>query len=277
MIGGAIFGDTMFTWGEGGLARYRLPDLEVQDHTPGNFRAGCAFDGGLALQSGTDLIWRGAGEAQLIDTEAAAIDMTEAKLFGRTGLLLSHHGIQVRFYQRGLSGDRWPYREIYSFYTASEQGGFLLHDIDADGRPDIVCGNYWIQSPPKFELPWRLFAINLFHEHPLAASARLAWWRGKLLWLESKRSPARSVLFAPPRDPRGLWTAEPVPFDPPLAFPRAVLGRENEIWIGEDNGPASRIVRFPSNRIVRQGVPTRALLAWRDRVIAVGPTGPAML
>jgi hypothetical protein len=276
MIGGAIVNDRLLTWGEA-LDEWTLPELRRSRLMKGDFRAGCAFDGGLALQEGHRLIWRRGGQAGWIDTEAAAADMVEAELFGRRGLLVSHLGMQLRFYERPTGEGRWPYREIYSFYTASEQGGFLVRDIDGDGRADIVCGNYWIQAPAEFELPWRLFAINLFHEHPLAASARLAWWNGKVLWLESKRSPARAALFAPPSDVRQLWREEPIAFDPPLAYPRAVLTRKDEIWIGEDNGRASRVVAFPSRRMVHEGTPVRALLAWRNRVVAVGPNGPQIL
>jgi hypothetical protein len=277
MIGGAILGEHLYTWSGAGLDEWRLPDLTRRRIAPGDFRAGCSFAGGLALQKGASLVWLRAGREELVDTEAAAVDLTEAELFGRKGLLISHRGMQVRFYERAEPGPRWPYREIYSFYTASEQGGFLIRDLDGDGRPDIICGNYWIQSPPEFDLPWRLYAINLFHEHPLAASARLAWWNGKLLWLESKRSPARAVLFTPPANVRDLWKAEPIRFDPPLAFPRAVLDRGGEIWIGEDNGVASRIVSFPSMRVVRAGIAVRQLLSWRTHAAAVTPTGPVIL
>lgn len=277
IAGGAIVGGRLFTWGAGGLDEWELPGLARRRVATGDYRAGCRFAGGLALQDGADLIWRRGGRVERIDTGAAAVDMVEAELLGRRGLLVSHHGMQLRFYERGAGGGRWPYREIYSFYTASEQGGLLLRDVDGDGRTDIICGNYWVESPPEFGLAWRLYAINLFHEHPLSASARLAWWKGRLLWLESKRAPARAVLFTPPANVRELWTGEPVRIDPPLAYPRAVLDRGEEIWIGEDNGAASRVVSFPSGQVVRSGEPVRALLAWRERAVAVGPNGPELL
>jgi hypothetical protein len=277
IAGGAVLGERLYTWGSAGLDAWDLPGPKRQRVAAGDFRAGCVFAGGLALEEGAQLVWRHGDRQQRIDTEAAAADLAEARLFGRRGLLVSHRGMQIRFYEPGPPGGRWPYREIYSFYTASEQGGLLVRDIDGDGREDIVCGNYWIQSPAEFGLPWRLFAINLFHEHPLAAAARLAWWNGALLWLESKRAPARAVLFRPGEDVRELWGAEPIRFDPPLAFPRAVLPRGGEIWIGEDNGAASRILAFPSLRLIRQAAPVRALVEWRGRAVAISPTGPVIL
>ena len=50
----------------------------------------------------------------------------------------------------GRDGKPWPYREIYSIYTPSQQTGLSMRDIDGDGRIDILCGNYWIQSPERF-------------------------------------------------------------------------------------------------------------------------------
>ena len=47
-------------------------------------------------------------------------------------------------------------------------------DIDGDGLPDILAGMYWIRSPESFELPWRLFAIDLWNETPESAMLRLS-------------------------------------------------------------------------------------------------------
>ncbi len=172
----------------------------------------------------------------VIDTGSQVIDAAPATLFGRSGLLAVQRGMQLRFYEPPDQGasPRWPYREIYSFYTASEQGGLLLHDFDGDGLAEIFCGNYWLKAPPHFDQPWRLFAINLFHEDPLSASARLLWHDGRLLWLESKRPRARAVWFRPGDDPRQLWIAEPVRL--PLDYPRGVALHEGEIYIGDAHG-----------------------------------------
>src|SRR5207245_11758638 len=88
----------------------------------------------------------------VIDTGVDTADVLAATLFGRRGILLVHKRAQVRFYEipTNLAGP-WPVREIYSFYTPSDQGGLMLADIYGDGRPDILCGNYWIRSPESFE------------------------------------------------------------------------------------------------------------------------------
>ena len=104
----------------------------------------------------------------IIDDEFETHDCMEATLFGRKGVLVIQRYMQVRFYERA-EGKRWPYREIYSIYTPSQQTGLSMRDIDRDGHVDIVCGNYWIKSPESFELPWHIFAINTYSELPQSA------------------------------------------------------------------------------------------------------------
>ena len=96
-------------------------------------------------------------------------------------------------------------QEIYSFYTASRQGGLLIEDIDGDGRPDIVCGNYWIRSPERFDLPWRLFAINTRHETPDSATFRLAWLGRDLIAAQGHMSPGAVYRYTRGADPTQQW------------------------------------------------------------------------
>ena len=181
LAGGGVLGRHLYAWGDG-LYRATLPSLDLQQLDRRTFTAGAALFDGLALQHGDELVYWRDGRTERMDTSAAAVDMREASLLGHRGLLVVHRGMQLRLYERPEgNAARWPYRELYSFYTASEQGGLLIHDVDDDGKPDLICGNYWVQSPSDFDLPWRLFAINLYHETPLAASARLAMWEGRLL------------------------------------------------------------------------------------------------
>ena len=50
-----------------------------------------------------------------------------------------------------------------------------------DGRPDIFCGNYWVRSPMRFDLPWHIFAVNLLHADPEDARFIFAPWQHELL------------------------------------------------------------------------------------------------
>lgn len=261
--GGAVVAGELFTWGE---------TLQKDEKTVAQITAtaGCPLMGGVALQSGADLIWWKDGKISRIDTRAAVVDMAEMEIFGRRGLMVIHHGMQLRFYQAPEGNeDRWPYSEIYSFYTASEQGGLIQHDVDGDGRPDLICGNYWVQAPASFDLHWQLYAINLFHEHPLAASARLAWVKNRLLWLESKRPKSRAVWFTPPDDPQRQWIPEPLGMQ--LHYPRALLVKDGTVWIGESNGSESRLLEWPTGKVLHKGIPLHTLVQTPERVIGIGP------
>lgn len=201
----------------------------------------------------------------LIDTHTQVIDACETSLFQRNGLIVIHRGMQVRFYEPpSQAAERWPYREIYSFYTASEQGGLLIRDVDGDGRLDLFCGNYWIQAPSAFELPWRLYAVNLINDTPLAASARLAWVQKRLLWLESKSPKARMFWFTPPANARELWIKEPVDLAP-LSYPRAVLVRGDRIWIGHAQG----VTEVPGGRVISREGAVQALVDTPNGVVAI--------
>jgi hypothetical protein len=146
----------------------------------------------------------------VIDQHVVTRECYELEIFGRRGVVILPWGMAVRFYEPGREwGAEWAYQDIYSFYTASWQGGLVQADVDGDGRPDLFVGNYWIRSPESFELPWRLYAINAYHEHPVSATAQLHWDGRRLLWVESRRPRGRVMWFRPPEDVRQLWIAEP--------------------------------------------------------------------
>jgi hypothetical protein len=164
------------------------------------------------------------GKRWVLDHHVVTRECYSLQLFGRPGIMILPYGMAIRFYEAsGGWGTKWNYVDLYSFYTASWQGGLLQADIDGDGRLDLFCGNYWIQSPSSFELPWRLFAINAFHEHPVSATANLHWDGKRLLWVESRRPKGRVVWFRPPEDVKQLWIAEPHPMNEKLACPQLAL------------------------------------------------------
>lgn len=257
--GAALSGRTLYTWGRRAVAWDLSSGSKrvLATSAAGFGEGGCAGslrDGGqpsLFLQEGnaeTAKLIRvdPGGKRTEIDHGIEMHDCLVVTLLGHRGLLITQHGMQVRFYEE--RGDFWPYTEIYSFYTASYQGGLQLADIDGDGRPDILCGNYWIQSPESSDLPWRLFAIELYNEHPRSAQLRLAYSAGQLVVAQGEMAEARLALLHRPDDPKQLWTETRLRED--LHDPHALAWP----FVGENHGPGSRLFRINGTQLEQIGI-----------------------
>jgi hypothetical protein len=195
-------------------------------------------------------------ERATIEPETWFQDCLATTLDGRRGVLVLHRNTQLRFY---AFAPGFPYRELYAVYTPSEQGGLLLRDIDGDGRDDSLFGNYWLRRPSPPETHWRLFAINTYSEGPLTALAALAWFRDGLVWAEATAAAnARVMHFRPRADVHEQWEPQPLGDDIHWAHPRGVATSSKAIYIGEDNGPRSRLYELRPNarpRLLDRGRP----------------------
>lgn len=222
---------------------------------------------------------------ELIDTGASFRDCLGLTLFGRRGLLVTHLQMQLRFYERSAraaAGSAPRYREIYSIYTPSAQSGLALADIDGDGRSDILHGNYWLRAPERFDLGWRLFALNTWFDQPRSAMLRILTTQvhGKLVAVEaeSEASPARFAWFAMPADPRQQWIGHEIVVPGGLHRPQVLVetGTPGVVVVGEDNGPGSRLLRVTLP--AAGGAATVVEIGRSPGYLAAGPGGtPAVV
>ncbi|MBM3775177.1 MAG: VCBS repeat-containing protein [Acidobacteria bacterium] len=260
IAGAAVSENLLLTWGDR-LLEWTLPAGRPEvlrgagpELGPGGAVTDVDGDGYADLvlneQEPPALVWfrAGAWTRGVIDTGVRAPDLIPAVLHGRRGVVLVHQEKQVRFYETPADpARRWPARDLYSFYSHSGQGGLLLEDVNGDGLADILCGNYWIESPASFDLAWRLHAIHLWNQTTQSALLELHWTGSRLLAAQRALTPGRLAWFEKPRNPRAPWRERllSADLDRPGVLQTADFdgdGRE-ELLVGETGG-AGRLILF---------------------------------
>jgi len=284
IAGFAVSGETLYVWGEDAFA-VDLRNGKQERIAQGRFaEGGCVLDGGLVLNSiePRELLWLQLSDRKrfVIDTGVDTRDAIAADLLGHHGVLLIHKRQQVRFYDfPSPMKDSWTETELYTIYTPSTEGGLVVADIDGDGLPDLLCGNYWMKSPTAFELPWREFAIDTWNEQEGSAMLRLAWSDPIRVAAQRDMQPARIAWFERPADPRQLWTVHDLLT---LQGAGGVLFAGNDLILLERH-PPGRVLRYrktqggfsPGKELIRTnnavglaGLPNgRVLLVEKSQVV----------
>jgi hypothetical protein len=245
IAGFAVQGNTLFVWGEDVFA-IDLHSGKRQRIAEGRFaEGGCILDGGLILNSiaPRELLWLRLADRKrfVVDTGVDTRDAIVADLLGHHGVLLIHKRQQVRFYDFPFPmKDAWTETELYTIYTPSTEGGLVLADVDGDGLPDLLCGNYWMKSPTAFDLPWREFAIDTWNEEEGSAMLRLAWSDPVRVAAQRDMRPGRAAWFEHAADPKQLWTMHELAS---LQGISGVVFIEQDLILSERD-PPGRVIRF---------------------------------
>ena len=265
----------VITWGER-IQRWTLDGAPPATLAERRFGAGgCAdADGTLYLADGPRFVRLAPPyqKAEVLEPATEFDDCRPVTLFGQRGVLLLHYHSQVRFYMARAGA--WPYRELYSIYTASQQGALEPADIDGDGLPDLFVGNYAMLNPGRLDLPWRLHAINLWHERPESARARIAVINPhRIVWAESEASPARVAVFDFIGDFRQLWRETRMRGT--FHYPQGVAAAGDRIVIGDRD----RVIEFDNMNAttLAEGFSTLRLWLLGDLVVVVTKDGVRVL
>jgi hypothetical protein len=247
VAGFALSAGKLYVWGEDAF-EIDLQSGHSERIAEGKFaEGGCLLDDGLILNSVEPraLIWLRLSDRKrfVVDTGVDTRDAISADLLGHHGVLLLHKRQQVRFYDLpSPMKDNWAESELYTIYTPSTEGGLVMADIDGDGLPDLLCGNYWMKSPTRFDLPWREFAIDLWSEEEGSAMLSLAWNPADHIRIAAQRDlrPGRAAWFEPPADVKQLWTAHDLG---PTAGVSSVIFIGKDLILLEKNAPG-RLLLF---------------------------------